>query len=98
MGAQDSGQVCPIFRNPEIQKGNVHKPGKTRSDSSIYNRGLTMGFLKNKNQLSNLVNMFHCPQNKNKKEFTCTISGHAYYLKKDATTVLSLLKASSNAC
>ena len=51
-----------------------------------------MGFLKNR--FPNLVNIFHCPQNKNKMVFTCTISGHAYYVKKDMSIVLLLLMTS----
>lgn len=82
----------PICRNPTIQKQNVYKPDKTRSDSSIYKRGLTTGFLKNRFPI--LVSIFHCPQNNKKMVFTCTISGHAYYVKKDISIVRLLLMAS----
>lgn len=47
-----------------------------------------MGFFKN--QFPNLVNMFHCPQNKNKKVFTCTMSG-TYQLFKCTTATNGFL-------
>lgn len=51
-----------------------------------------MGFLKN--QFPNLVNMFHCPHNKNKKLFTCIISGtHLLFKCTTATNGFLLVNA-----
>lgn len=71
---------CVPLSETLLSKNKTYKADKSRSESSIYKRTFTMGFLKN--QSPNLVNMVHCPQNKNQKVSACILSGHASSFKE----------------